>query len=64
MSTKHTDILHNKPTPPKTELPPEDESYIRLSEADAMIFLDILENPPRPTEAAREAAKLFVRQYG
>jgi hypothetical protein len=55
----------------KAKVIPEDEltfseeaNPVKLSEADALRFLDALENPPRPTPAARRAAKRFQKHYG
>jgi uncharacterized protein (DUF1778 family) len=42
-----------------------EESFpIVLSERDAIRFLDLLENPPEPTEAAKKAAQEFLKYYG
>jgi hypothetical protein len=43
---------------------PEEEMPVPLSAADARRFLEALENPPRPTAAARRAAKRFRKQHG
>lgn len=55
----------------KAEVIPADELHfveedmpIQLSERDAITFLEMIENPPRPNAAARKAAKRFKKHYG
>jgi Protein of unknown function (DUF1778) len=43
---------------------PEEDMPLVLSERDAEIFLEALENPPKPNAAARRAAKRFMKKYG
>jgi hypothetical protein len=42
----------------------EEEMPVTLSERDAKLFLEVLENPPAPNAAARRAAKRFKKHYG
>jgi hypothetical protein len=42
----------------------EEEMPVPLSEPDARRVADTLENPPRPTAAARRAAKRFRKHHG
>ncbi len=55
----------------KAEVIPADELHfmeedmpVQLSERDAKLVLELLENPPRPNAAARRAAKRFKKHYG
>ncbi|HMF14974.1 MAG TPA: DUF1778 domain-containing protein [Gemmataceae bacterium] len=43
---------------------PEENMPITLSKRDARRFLTALDKPPRPTAAARRAAKRFKKHYG
>jgi hypothetical protein len=43
---------------------PEDEMPIKLSERDAKLVLEMIENPPKPNAAARRAARRFKKNYG
>ena len=43
---------------------PEENMPIVLSEEAARAFLEALDNPPRPTAAARRAAKRFRKTHG
>ena len=42
----------------------EEDFPLDLSATDARAFLAALDRPPKPTAAARKAAKEFVKQYG
>ena len=43
---------------------PEDECHVQLSARDATQFLETMENPPAPNEAALRAARLYKDNYG
>jgi uncharacterized protein (DUF1778 family) len=50
---------------PENDLRFQEEAFpLELSETDAERFLEALENPPKPTDAARRAAKEFMKEYG
>jgi len=42
---------------------PEEEGPLELSERDALKFLELLDKPPAPTKAARQAAQEFMKKY-
>ena len=42
----------------------EQPHVTNLSEKDALMFLELLNNPPPPTEAAKDAAREYVKKYG
>jgi hypothetical protein len=42
----------------------EEQMPVRLSEGDAQRLLDTLQEPPRPTPAARRAARRFKKHHG
>lgn len=41
----------------------EEEMPISLSQRDARLLIEVLENPPRPNAAARRAAKRLQSQF-
>lgn len=43
---------------------PEEDMPLELSERDALMILELMENPPPPNEAALKAAKRFKEKYG
>ena len=43
---------------------PEEEMPLKLTERETQQILDLLDNPPKPTAAARRAAKRFRKNYG
>jgi hypothetical protein len=43
---------------------PEEDMPVQLSERDARKLLEVLEHPPKPTAAAKRAAKRFKKNYG
>lgn len=43
---------------------PEDEMLVRLTERETVQLLELLDNPPKPTAAARRAAKRYRKHYG
>jgi hypothetical protein len=50
---------------PEKDLQFHEEAFpLELSAKDAAAFLAALDNPPKPTAAARKAAREFVKEYG
>ena len=43
---------------------PDDGMAIKLTERETQQLLDLLDNPPKPTAAARRAAKRYRKNYG
>jgi len=43
---------------------PDDGIHIKLTERETQQLLDLLDNPPKPTAAARRAAKRYRKNYG
>jgi hypothetical protein len=43
---------------------PEEDMPVPLSERDARRLLDVLGAPPRPSQAARRAARRFRKKHG
>jgi hypothetical protein len=58
----------NPPMPEGSVVPvresPSDSCSVRLSERDAVDVLASAANPPTPNEAARNAAKRFLKHNG